>query len=162
MLVQRLGESSYISNSCSPPTSINFTHGVYDVVGYSPDTQFDGYTLERGGPDSTAPARDSDICTNKPKRIPAGSYSFSIRTGNKWANVPSLDVTQIGRSDILVHAAGGAYGSIGCILVSKSSGASGTFMGGIASSRQALEEIRSAFGYTNNFKYNYGFVTIKN
>jgi hypothetical protein len=158
--VRRQGESSYFSNFCQ--TSINYTWGTYDIRGYTPDMTRSGHTLERGGPDSMKSATDNDKCTNKPKRIPRGSYSFSIggTSANNWENVPTLVTTGIGRSAILVHAAAGAQGSIGCILVAKSTGQSGTFAGGKPSSDAALAEIRQMLGYTNQFKYNYGWVTI--
>lgn len=158
--VRRKGESSYTSGFCG--TSINYTWGTYEIRGYSPDMTRSGHTLERGGPDSMNPARNADSCTNKPKRIPRGSYSFSIggTSANNWENVPTLVTTGIGRTAILVHSAEGAKGSIGCILVAKSTGQSGVFVGGKPSSDLALEEIRQMLGYTNQFKYNYGFVTI--
>lgn len=175
ILVDRRGTDSYPSG-CGQ--MINYTHGVYELIGYNPKdappgydpdsihagtepiVNHTGYTLERGGPDSSQPARDEDSCTNKPKRVPQGTYTFSLRSGGKWQNVPELAVT--GRTYILIHSALGAQGSIGCILVAKSSGASGRFIGGKASSDAALAEIREALGYTNQFKYNYGYVSIRN
>lgn len=162
IVVDRMGEGSYNSNFCG--TSINYTHGVYQVTGFMPNVTLNGYTLERGGPDSTVPARDQDSCTNKPKRIPKGTYAFTIggTSKNDWENVPTLVTSGIGRSAILVHAAAGGQGTIGCILVSKTSGANGTFLGGRPSSDLALAEIQAALGYTGQFKYKYGYVTIHN
>lgn len=164
ILVERRGNGSYSSRSCPVAPPINFTHGVYEVTGYNPDVILTGYTLERGGPDSRVAATNADICTNKPKRVPQGAYPFTIggTDRNKWQNVPTLDTSGIGRSAILIHSAAGAKGSIGCILVSKTSGASGTFPDNGAGSKQALAEIQAALGYTNQFRYNYGYVTIRN
>lgn len=180
ILVDRRGTGSYQSGTCG--IAINYTHGVYQLLaydpkdslpGYNPDdihagsepiVNLTGYTLERGGPDSRSPASNADKCTNKPKRIPQGKYTFSIggTSANDWENVPTLNTAGIGRSAILIHAAAGAQGSIGCILVSKTSGSSGTFSGGRPSSDEALAEIQKALGYTNQFKYNYGYVSIRN
>ena len=44
--------------------------------------------------------------------------------------------------------------------MAKSTGQTGVFAGGKPSSEAALAEIQKMLGYTNQFKYNYGWVTI--
>jgi hypothetical protein len=167
MIVERLGTGSYYSaKDCK--THLNYTHGSYQVTATN-GTSLIGFTLERGGPDSTEPADIGDKCTNKPKRVPEGSYTFTLNgTNARYPNVPRLETTAIQRSAVLVHNAWGAAGSIGCILVSKTSGASGVFSAGRfpsgkAASEAAIAEIRKAIVYdTNKFVFGHGTVQIRN
>ena len=164
MLVDRQLEGSYLSGTCQ--TDINFTSGEYEVSG-SNGLSLTGYTLERGGPDSSIRAHNSDKCTNIPKRIPAGSYGFTMGSTNSYPNVPIVDSSSFSRTGILVHNSAGAMGTRGCILVGKTPSSSGTFSGDArASSRQALNEIRQALTYqtngANKFLFQYGVLTVEN
>lgn len=167
MYVTRTYEDSYYSGTCKK--QLNYTSGEY-TVGGSNGLELSGYTLERGGPDSSTPSKAGEACTNNPKRIPEGTYKFSITGANKWQkykNVPSIDSSSFGRSGILVHNSGGAYGSTGCILVGKTSGETGTFAGDAsASSLAALKEIQNALTYSTGgnrkFLFSYGWIWIEN
>lgn len=176
MVVDRAGTGSYPSGQCTrklgKAVSLNFTHGSYQVTS-TDGLNLTGYTLERGGPDSATRAFESDVCTNKPKRIPQGTYSFTLTSGKhkKYPNVPSLETTAIQRTGILVHHSSGAAGSIGCILVSKTPGTTGTFRAEPysspkAASEAALDEIRKALTYqtsgVNRFLYSFGTVKVNN
>jgi hypothetical protein len=80
--------------------------------------------------------------------------------------VPVVETTGIGRTGILVHSAVGAAGTIGCILVAKTSGSTGTFTGGRASSLAALAEIQAALtinsGGVAKWLFSYGYLTVEN
>jgi hypothetical protein len=163
MIVNRQGTGSYFSSSCE--ATLNFTHGTYQITGTN-GASLNGFTLERGGPDSRTPASNNDKCNNKPKRIPQGTYGFTVGNTRSYRNVPTLVTASVNRTGVLVHDATGAAGSIGCILVSKTSGAAGTFGSSNASSLAALNEIRAALTYQANgvrkFLFNEGRITINN
>jgi len=168
IVVDRAGQNHYYSPSCG--MQINYTYGTYEVSAYNPNngsqpdySTLNGFTLERGGPDSKTPA--GAACSNDPKRIPQGTYTFTVHggPGRKWQNVPGLDTSKVNRSSVLIHAAEGAYGSIGCIVIATTSGESGTFTGGMASSVLALAQLQKLLFYrTQNFRYSYGYVTVNN
>ena len=123
IVVDRYGTNHYLSNY---GIQINYTYGTYEVNAYNPNNHrmpdyqtLNGYTLERGGPDSTTRAVAGAECSNDPKRIPQGTYTFTVHggPGKKWQNVPGLVTARVNRTDILIHAAAGAYGSVGCIVI---------------------------------------------
>ncbi|GLS27169.1 DUF5675 family protein [Marinibactrum halimedae] len=164
MIVERKIEGNYFSGTCK--SNIDYTSGEYELSG-SNGVLLTGYTLERGGPDSDTPAFNSDVCTNTPKRIPAGSYNFTVGSTRRYTNIPIIDSSSFGRTGILVHNSAGAYGTIGCILVGKTSSASGVFAGNASqSSLQALNEISQALTYSTSgadkFLFKYGVLTVEN
>lgn len=170
MYVERSTEGSYQS-SCNGGTRLNYTGGEYTVVD-SNGLNLSGFTLERGGPDSSVPARNSEVCSNKPRRIPEGVYKFTMGSTNNYSNVPIVDSSSFSRTGILVHNSSGAYGTIGCILVGKKDSSSGVFAAtqpygsASASSKAALNEIREALTYetqgVRKFLYSYGWIGIEN
>ena len=125
---------------------LNYTSGTYTAI-TSKNIRLTGVTIERGGPDSRIPWSEDqeDLCTDIPKRIPEGTYRLRIHNGNRWKNVPGLETAHTGRTAILIHYGSGAYGTTGCIIVGKTFASPGIISP--ASSRQALEEIRTYLNF---------------